>query len=172
LFTSIVWNNHLCLVDSPLIIQTLIPLIYPLERKIAFLYISLKFDTNGELSARLYDKRYDFSFDIAYCLQLDRNMPTTPVHGVYISQLYITLELSVCIVYSPSLWYLATNSRFLKESFHHIFQNVFSEDINTLLKSIMSLAYKWYKMVLAIRFCFKVDCCFPNIPFDDIYMIV
>jgi len=36
---------------------------------------------------------------------------------------------------------------------------LFSEDINILLKSILSVVYRWRKMVLAIRFWFKVDYC-------------
>ena len=37
--------------------------------------IYLKFDTNGQLSTRLYDKRDDFNFAIINFLPLDRNAP-------------------------------------------------------------------------------------------------
>jgi hypothetical protein len=39
------------------------------------------------------------------------------------------------------------------------FQSVL-KDVNTLLKSIMSVGYRWRRIVWAIGFWFKVDCYF------------
>ena len=71
-----------------------ITLIYPkeLEKKEAtetassasFLDIYFKFDTNGQLSTTLYDKKDNFKIAIINFQQLDSNIPTAPVYGVYI----------------------------------------------------------------------------------------
>jgi hypothetical protein len=42
------------------------------------------------------------------------------------------------------------------------------EDNNTLLKRVLSIAYKWRKMVLAIIRCFQVDYCFTVVSYDDL----
>ena len=40
---------------------------------------------------------------------------------------------------------------------------LFSEDIKTLLKRVLSVAYRWRKMILAITFWVKIDYCFTII---------
>ena len=53
----------------------------------SYLDIFLEFDSNGDLSTRLYDKRDDFNFTIINFPHLDSNIPLSPAYGVYISQL-------------------------------------------------------------------------------------
>ena len=73
----------------------MIPLIHLQELEIkeiassaSFLVIYLKFDTNGEFSTRLWIwQKRRVQFAIINCSHLDSNIPTTPVYGVYISQL-------------------------------------------------------------------------------------
>ena len=43
--------------------------------------------TNGIVSSKIYNKRDDFNFEIVNFPFLDRNVPRSPSHGVYISQL-------------------------------------------------------------------------------------
>ena len=74
-----------------------LPMIYPPELEIkettesvssaSYLDIFLEFDSNGDLSTRLYDKRDDFNFTIINFPHLDSNIPLSPAYGVYISQL-------------------------------------------------------------------------------------
>ena len=47
----------------------------------SFLDIYLKFNSNGQLSTRLYDKRCDFNFDINFPHLLVQ-LPTAPAYGV------------------------------------------------------------------------------------------
>ena len=63
----------------------------------SFLEIYLKFDTNGQLYIRLYDKRDDFNFSIINFPHFDSNIPNAPTYGVYISKPIPTLELAVFI---------------------------------------------------------------------------
>ena len=74
-----------------------LPLIYPQELEIknttdsrnsaSYLDLLLKFDHNGNLHTRLYDKRDDFDFNIVNFPHLSSNIPSSPAFGVYISQL-------------------------------------------------------------------------------------
>ena len=43
--------------------------------------------TNGIVSSRIYDKRYDFNFEIVNVPLLDFDIPRSTSYGVYISQL-------------------------------------------------------------------------------------
>ena len=43
--------------------------------------------TNGKVSSKIYDKGDDFNFEIVYFACLDGDVPLSPSHGVYISQL-------------------------------------------------------------------------------------
>ena len=43
---------------------------------------------NGKLTTRLYDKRDDFDFPIVNFPLLSSNIPSAPVYGVYVSQLF------------------------------------------------------------------------------------
>jgi hypothetical protein len=72
-----------------------IPLIYQkLEIKettettssVSFLDNYFKFDANGKLSTRIYDKR-NFNFDIMKFPHLNSSIQTAPAYEVYISQL-------------------------------------------------------------------------------------
>ena len=42
---------------------------------------------NGFVSSKIYDKRYDFDFDIVNFLFSDGDVPRHPIYGVYVSQL-------------------------------------------------------------------------------------
>jgi len=74
-----------------------IPLIYHKELEmnetteiassVSFLVINLQFDTNDQLSTKLYDKRDDFNFAIINFPHLDGSIQTAPDYTVYISQL-------------------------------------------------------------------------------------
>ena len=44
------------------------------------------FISNGFVSSKIYDKRYDFDFDILNFPFLDGDVPRRPSYGVYISQ--------------------------------------------------------------------------------------
>jgi len=44
-------------------------------------------DINGTLTTKLYDKREDFNFPIVNYPDLDSDIPSSPVYGVYMSQL-------------------------------------------------------------------------------------
>jgi hypothetical protein len=76
---------------------------YDVKRYLITVVIYLKFDTNGQLSTRLYDKRDDFSFAITsiHFPHLDSNIPTS----LYFTT---TLELTVCIqtCYVTVFWVL------------------------------------------------------------------
>jgi hypothetical protein len=52
-----------------------------------FLDLYLKFDDSGQLSTKIYDKRYDFNFKIINFPSMCSNIPAYPAYGVYISQL-------------------------------------------------------------------------------------
>ena len=43
--------------------------------------------TNGTASSKIYDKRDDFNFEIVNFPFLDGDVPRSPSHGIYISQL-------------------------------------------------------------------------------------
>ena len=72
-------------------------MIYPPELEIkettetsvsaSYLDIYITFDSNGQLSTKLYDKRDDFDFTIINFPHLSSNIPLSPAYGVYISQL-------------------------------------------------------------------------------------
>ena len=47
--------------------------------------VYLKFDTNVQLSTRLYDNRDNFNFDIINFTLLDSNIPKASAYGVHIS---------------------------------------------------------------------------------------
>ena len=57
-----------------------------LIRKPRFLDLDLSI-SNGIGSSKIYDKRYDFNFEIVNFPFLDRDVPRSPLYGVYISQL-------------------------------------------------------------------------------------
>jgi hypothetical protein len=53
----------------------------------SYLDVLLKLNTNGKLTTQLYDERDDCNFSIVNFPYLCCNIPTSPVYGVYISQL-------------------------------------------------------------------------------------
>ena len=71
--------------------------IYPIELEIkdtaetymsaSYLDLHLEVDSEGRLRTKLYDKRDDFNFPIVNFTFICSNIPATPAHGVYISQL-------------------------------------------------------------------------------------
>ena len=73
-----------------------LPLIYPPELEVkettdtassaSFLDLYLEFDDGGQLSTKIYDKRYDFNFKIINFPNMFSNIPASPAYGVYISQ--------------------------------------------------------------------------------------
>ena len=52
----------------------------------SFLNLYLEFDDSGQLSTKIYDKRY-FNFKIINFPNMCSNIPASPAYGVYISQL-------------------------------------------------------------------------------------
>ena len=89
---------------------------------------------------------------------------------------YSMLDLAVCIhtfTTSPSYVYYNMKSRILKEASHLIFQKVFSDDLNTLLKCILSFVHGWGKIVLAIRLWFTIYFCFTIMSYDGlVYFLI
>ena len=57
-----------------------------LKKENGFLDLNLSI-TNGIVSSKIYDKRYDFNFEIVNFPFLDEDVPRSPSYGVYISQL-------------------------------------------------------------------------------------
>jgi hypothetical protein len=51
----------------------------------SYLDVLLELDTNGKITTQLYDKRDGFNFSIVNSPYLCRNIPASPVYGVYIS---------------------------------------------------------------------------------------
>ena len=49
--------------------------------------VFLKFDKQGKLSTKIYDKRDDFNFPIVNFPYLSSNIPSSPAYGVFASQL-------------------------------------------------------------------------------------
>ena len=94
-------------------------MIYPPELEIkettesaasaSYLDIFLEFDSNGHLSTRLYDKRYDFDFTIITFPHLDSNILLSPSYGVYIPSLFVMPEhvLHMVILWSDTTVSLA-----------------------------------------------------------------
>ena len=56
------------------------------DTKASFLDLNLS-TTNGIVSSKIYDKRYDFNFEIVNFPFLDGDVPRSSSYGVYISQL-------------------------------------------------------------------------------------
>ena len=73
-----------------------LPLIYPPELEVkettytassvSFFDLYLEFDDSGQISTKVYDKRYDFNFKIINFPNMCSNIPASPAYGVYISQ--------------------------------------------------------------------------------------
>ena len=57
------------------------------ERSASYLDLHLEIDSVGRLKMKLYDKRDDFNFPIENFPFKCSNIPATPLHVVYISQL-------------------------------------------------------------------------------------
>jgi len=80
----------------------------------------------------------DFNFAIFNVLLFDCYIPTAPAYGVYISQLIPYGR--ACSLYSDVL----QRHRILRTKLLNPKWVFFSEDINTLLKSILSIVHrKW-----------------------------
>ena len=79
------------------LIDRYIHIIYPPELEIkdttdtsysaSYLDIFLEYDSKGNLSTKLYDKRDDFSFPIVNFPFMSSNIPQSPAYGVFVSQL-------------------------------------------------------------------------------------
>ena len=61
------------------------------DTRAAFLDLNLSIH-NEIVSAKMYDKRNDFDFDIVNFPFLDGDVPQSPSYGVYISQLFALPE--------------------------------------------------------------------------------
>ena len=82
-------------IDSPYF-EGMVNRIYPPELQLnksntsdteaPFFYLHLSV-SNGFVSSKIYDKRYDFDFDIVNFPVLDDDVPRSTSYGVYISQL-------------------------------------------------------------------------------------
>ena len=78
-------------------ISSYLDIIYPPELEInettespisaSYLDLYLKFDKQGKLTTKIYDKRDDFNFPIVNFPFLSSNIPTSPAYGVFVSQL-------------------------------------------------------------------------------------
>ena len=78
-------------------ISSYLDIIYPPELEInettespisaSYLDLYLKFDKQGKLTTRIYDKRDDFNFPIDNFPFLSSNIPTSPSYCVFVSQL-------------------------------------------------------------------------------------
>ena len=108
--------------------------------------------------------------------QLDSNISTDPAYGLYTSQLILDFDIMfllrsswqfvfrryTTLLYSEH-WTIKSriflNNR-LVSSFKKFF---FSEHNNTLLKSMLSVAYRRRKMILTIMFLLQIDFFFLTI---------
>ena len=59
-------------------------------------------ESNNRLYTKLYDKRNDFDFHIVNFLFLSSNIPSSPLYGVYISQL---IRYARCCLYYDDFGY-------------------------------------------------------------------
>ena len=67
----------------------------------------IRYLCGGKLSTRLYDKRDDFDFHIVNFPFLSSNIPSSPSHGVYISQqhaAHITAHITMILDIATSAW--------------------------------------------------------------------
>ena len=113
---------------------------------------------NGQLSTKLYDKRYDFNFSIINFLNLDGNLPIALAYGIYISQLIGYAR--ACGLYEDFLQrHNLVITKLLNQGFLQnrpvLFFKKFFRRFNTLLKSILSILYRWRKMVYLY---WQLDC--------------
>ena len=53
----------------------------------SFFNLYLEFDDSGQISTKIYDKRYDFNFRMINFPNMCSNIPAFLAYGVYISQL-------------------------------------------------------------------------------------
>ena len=112
--------------------------------------------------------------DRFYFWHLDNNIPTAPAYGVYIWQL--VRYTWACGLYSDILqghrllgkYYKLLNQGFLKNSVIYFSQSCLEDSLNLLLKNILSLAYRWRKMVLFIWFWFKDDYWLSILSYNDL----
>jgi hypothetical protein len=64
----------------------------------SYLDLYLYIDNSGRLKSKLYDKHDDFDFPIVNFPFFSSNIPTSPAHGVYISQLIRYCRACTCTV--------------------------------------------------------------------------
>jgi hypothetical protein len=57
------------------------------SKSVSYLDLHLEIDNGGRLTAKLYDERDDFTFQIANIPFVSSNIPASSAYGVYISQL-------------------------------------------------------------------------------------
>ena len=57
------------------------------DHRASYLDLDLSYDRDKRLQVKLYDKRDDFTFNIANFHFLSSNIPQSPAYGVYFSQL-------------------------------------------------------------------------------------
>ena len=57
------------------------------QKYVSYLDHHLEISNGGRLKTNLYDKRYDFTFPIVNFPFFRNNIPASPAHGLYISQL-------------------------------------------------------------------------------------
>ena len=57
------------------------------SKSVSYLDLHLEIDNGGRLTAKLYDQRDDFTFQIANIPFISSNIPASSAYGVYISQL-------------------------------------------------------------------------------------
>ena len=64
------------------------------EASFSDLHLSILSTSHGFINNKIYDKRDDFDFDIAYFSFLDDGVPRSTSYGVYISQLIRFVRVS------------------------------------------------------------------------------
>ena len=67
-----------------------------------YLYLTFIIESNNWLYTKLYDKRDDFDFHIVNFPFFSNNIPSSPLYGVYISQL---IRYARCCSYYDDLGY-------------------------------------------------------------------
>ena len=121
-------------------------MIYPSELEVkkttdtassaSFLDIYLEFDDSGQLSTKIYDKRYDFNFKIINFPIMCSIIPASPAYAVYISQLIRYARASSN--YSDSLKrHLHVRNRLLDQGYEKI----------RLIRSLKKFIFRYQDLV-------------------------
>ena len=128
---------------------------------VTFLDIDLIFDNNGPISTRVYNKEADINLGNIYFQQLDSNILASRRYWAYISQSSLQFVFRVFTTSRNLSTKLLSQGFFFKKVF-------FSDYINTLFSSMLSVGYRWRKIEWAIQIKLKVNNCFPIMSSDGL----